>query len=177
MNQQMTQFMQMQMQFMQMMAVGGQQGGAMGARPMSYMPPQSVADMSSRQSFVGDTMFAMNSMMDPGPRPGMAPSMRSAARAGFVTLMIGLATGAAMIARGVVQVDAGHQQEAYDEVGFLKPVHAISLHGILVLQAVAWLLSLTPADEARRTRIVAIAIAGYGLAIAAALAYSLWLSP
>ncbi|KAH6685250.1 hypothetical protein F5X68DRAFT_222838 [Plectosphaerella plurivora] len=77
MNQQMQQFMQMQMQFMQMMAVGGQQGGAMGARPMSYMPPQSVADMSSRQSFVGDTMFAMNSMMDPSPRPGMAPSMRT----------------------------------------------------------------------------------------------------
>jgi hypothetical protein len=75
MTQQMQQFMQMQMQFMQMMAVGGQQG-APGARPMSYMPTPSIADMSSRQSFVGDTMFAMNSMMD-GPRPGMAPSMRT----------------------------------------------------------------------------------------------------
>jgi hypothetical protein len=110
------------------------------------------------------------------PNPGAASSMRLALRAGFVTLMIGLATGAAMIARGVVEVNAGDQQEAYNVVGFLKPVHAVSLHGVLVLPALAWLLSFIPGDENGRTRIVAIATAGYGLAIAAALAYSLWRS-
>jgi len=102
-----------------------------------------------------------------------APSMRLALRAGFVTLLIGLASGAAMIARGVVAVDGGDQQRAYEVVGFLKPVHGVSLHGVLVLPALAWLLSFTDWDEARRTRVVAVGVAGYGVAITAALVYSL----
>jgi hypothetical protein len=108
------------------------------------------------------------------PIPAVRASMRLALRAGFVTLIIGLLTGAAMIARGVIEVNTGHQQEAYKLVGFLKPVHGVSLHGVLVLPALAWLLSFTAWDEARRTRVVMIATAGYGLVIAAALAYSLW---
>jgi hypothetical protein len=105
--------------------------------------------------------------------PGLMPSMRLALRAGFVSLMIGLITGAAMIARGVILVDGGHQQQAYQALGFLKPVHGVSLHGVLVLPALALFLSVTDLGEARRTRIVAIAVAGYGVAIAMALAYSL----
>lgn len=105
--------------------------------------------------------------------PRVPPGMRLALRAGFITLMIGLATGAAMIARGVVDVDGGRQQEAYHDVGFLKPVHGVSLHGVLVLPALAWLLSFTGWDERRRTRAVAAAVACYGAAIAAALVYSL----
>jgi hypothetical protein len=105
--------------------------------------------------------------------PGIPASMRLGLRAGFVSLMIGLATGAAMIARGAAEVGAGHQQQAYHDLGFLKPVHGVSLNGVLVLPALAWLSSRTAWDEARRTRVVAIAAAGYGLAIAAALAYSL----
>jgi hypothetical protein len=99
--------------------------------------------------------------------------MRLALRAGFITLLVGLASGAAMIARGVTLVNTGHQQLAYQVGGFLKPVHGVSLHGVLVLPALAWLLSFTDWDEARRTRVVAMAVAGYGVAIAAALAYSL----
>ncbi|WP_329249404.1 hypothetical protein OG417_03080 [Actinoallomurus sp. NBC_01490] len=105
--------------------------------------------------------------------PGVPAGMRLGLRAGFVSLMIGLATGAAMIARGAAEVGAGHQQQAYHDLGFLKPVHGVSLHGVLVLPALAWLSSRTTWDESRRTRVVAIAVAGYGLAIAAALAYSL----
>jgi hypothetical protein len=106
-------------------------------------------------------------------RATAAPSMRLALRAGFVTLMIGLASGAAMIARGVAEVNGGHQQRAYEVVGFLKPLHGVSLHGVLVLPALAWLLSFTDWDEDRRTRAVALGVAGYGLAILLALAYSL----
>jgi len=105
--------------------------------------------------------------------PGPAPSLRLALRTGFATLFIGLASGAAMIARGVTAVNSGQQQLAYQVGGFLKPVHAVSLHGILVLPAIAWLLARTRWDEARRTRVVALAAVGYGLAIAVALVWSL----
>ncbi|GIE90152.1 hypothetical protein [Actinoplanes regularis] len=106
-------------------------------------------------------------------RARVAPSMRVALRAGFASLLIGLVSGAAMIARGVVEVNGGDQQRAYEVVGFLKPVHAMGLHGVLVLPALAWLLSFTRWDEARRTRAVVVAVAGYGAATIAALAYSL----
>jgi len=105
--------------------------------------------------------------------PDVAPSMRLALRAGFVTLLIGLASGAAMIARGVTLVNTGHQQLAYQLGGFLKPVHGVSLHGVLVLPALAWLLGRTGWSEARRTRVVALAGSGYGIAVAGALGYSL----
>ncbi len=105
--------------------------------------------------------------------PTASADMRLALRAGFATLVIGLASGAVMIARGVIDVNSGDQQQAYTDVGFLKPVHGMSLHGLLVLPALAWLMSLTGWDEARRTRVVALAAAAYGIAIAAALAYSL----
>jgi hypothetical protein len=105
--------------------------------------------------------------------PDLPPSMQLALRAGFATLLIGLASGAAMIARGVTLVNTGHQQQAYQAGGFLKPIHGVSLHGVLVLPALAWLLSLTNWTEARRTRVVAVVTAGYAVAIVAALAWSL----
>jgi hypothetical protein len=62
---------------------------------------------------------------------------------------------------------------AYQLGGFLKPVHAVSLHGVLVLPAVAWLLARSSWPEARRVRGVALATAAYAVAIAAALVPSL----
>jgi hypothetical protein len=103
----------------------------------------------------------------------LVPSTRLALRAGFVTMFVGLGSGAAMIARGVIEVNSGFQQLAYQVGGFLKPVHAVSLHGVLVLPALAWLLGRTGWSEQRRTRIVAAAAVGYGLAIVAALVWSL----
>lgn len=105
--------------------------------------------------------------------PRVPASMRLALRAGFASLVVGLLTGAAMIARGTVEVNAGQQQRAYHDMGFLKPVHAVGLHGVLVLPALAWLLSLTSWDEARRTRLTAAATTAYGLLILATLAYCL----
>jgi hypothetical protein len=105
--------------------------------------------------------------------PELPPSMNLALRAGFVTMLIGLASGAAMIARGVTLARSGHQDLAYHLGGFLKPVHGVSLHGVLVLPVLAWLLSRTRWSEERRTRIVAIGLAAYATAIAGALALSL----
>ena len=45
--------------------------------------------------------------------PDLSASMRLALRAGFVTMLIGLTSGVAMIARGVTLVNAGHQELAY----------------------------------------------------------------
>ena len=95
--------------------------------------------------------------------PALSPSMRLALRVGFLTLLFALAVGAAMIAEGMVTVFAGRQQEAYSVAGSLKPAHAVTMHGILVLPALAWLLSFTAWDEARRVRLVWLAVAGYAL--------------
>lgn len=105
--------------------------------------------------------------------PGVAPSTRLALRAGFTTLMVALLSGAIMIARGVALVRTGHQQEAYSAGGFLKPVHGLTLHGILVLPGLAWLLTFTGLPERRRVRVIAWATAAYAVAVAATIVYSL----
>jgi hypothetical protein len=114
--------------------------------------------------------FALNAFRH---QPDAAPSMRLALRAGFATMLVALLSGAVMIARGVVLTNTGHQQSAYHLGGFLKPVHGVSLHGVLVLPALAWVLSRLPGPEARRTRVTAWAVGAYTLAILAALAVSL----
>ncbi|MFI0452965.1 hypothetical protein [Actinomadura sp. 6N118] len=106
------------------------------------------------------------------PNVGVSGDMRLALRAGFVTLMIGLATGAAMIARGVIEANTGSQETAYAVTGFLKLAHGVSLHGVLVLPALAWLLAFIGWNEMRRLRAVRLATIAYGVAIAIALAYS-----
>jgi hypothetical protein len=105
--------------------------------------------------------------------PGQSASMRLALRTGFATMVIALASGAGMIARGVTLVNTGQQQLAYQLGGFLKPLHGVSLLGLLVLPAVAWLVTRTGWSEAARTRAVAVAAGGYGVAMVGALVISL----
>jgi hypothetical protein len=104
--------------------------------------------------------------------PGTAPSMRLALRAGFAALMVALASGAAMIVRGVAEAQTGHQQAAYHVAAALKPAHFVTMHAVLVLPALAWLLAFTGRTEARRVRAVALATAGYGVAAAAVVIVS-----
>jgi hypothetical protein len=107
-----------------------------------------------------------------GANPGVTDSTLLAVRAGFVTLLVALASGAIMIARGVVLVRTGHQQAAYAAGGFLKPVHAVTMHGILVLPGLAWLLARTGLPESRRVQMISWTIVAYGVAIAAVIAFS-----
>lgn len=104
--------------------------------------------------------------------PALSPSMGLALRVGFLTLLFALAVGAAMIAKGMVTVLGGQQQEAYSVAGSLKPAHAVTMHGILVLPALAWLLSFTDWDEARRVRLVWLAVVGYALLAGVVIAVS-----
>jgi hypothetical protein len=98
------------------------------------------------------------------------PSFRIGLRVGFVTMLISLAVGALMIARGVGLVIAGNAPQAYATGGVLKPSHAVTMHGILVLPVLAWLLSLTDWTEARRVRIVRLASLVYLLIVIVTIA-------
>lgn len=107
------------------------------------------------------------------PPEGVTPAMRAAVRAGFVALMFALAAGGAMIAKGMVLVRTGHQQAAYTAADALKPAHAVTMHAILVLPALAWLLSFTTWDQERQLKLVNRVTGAYALAAAVVIALSL----
>jgi len=98
--------------------------------------------------------------------------LRLAVRAGFAFLLIGLATGVLMIAKGTVLYRTGDHQRAFDTAGSWKPVHGVTLHAILVLPLIAEVGLLLGWSEHRRHRAVAI---GTALYVAATLA-AVWLS-
>ncbi len=106
-------------------------------------------------------------------RVDASPSMSLALRAGFLLLLAGLVSGAAMIAVGTVAMRTGPAEHAYDVTGFLKGFHGVTLHGVLVLPALAWLLSRIDVTERSRVRAVLAAIGCYGLAAVAVLAVNL----
>jgi hypothetical protein len=99
--------------------------------------------------------------------------MRRALRAGFGFLVIGLATGAAMIARGEVLIKTGHRADAYNTAGSLKWVHGVTLHAILVLPALAALMAARDRPPAQRLRAVTLATWIYAAATAGALVLTL----
>jgi hypothetical protein len=88
-------------------------------------------------------------------------SLQVAIRVGFVVLCAAMAVGAVMIAKGMMLVFAGHPERAYETGGALKPTHFITMHAILVLPALAWLLSFVDWTEAQRLRLVLVAAVGY----------------
>ncbi|WP_317445749.1 hypothetical protein [Streptomyces collinus] len=111
------------------------------------------------------TVFAVASFRH---RPAGPAGMPLAVRSGFAILLPALASGAAMIARGVVLTRTGHQEAAYHSTAPLKPLHGVSLHAVLVLPLLAWTLSRTSWSERTRWRIVATATGCYAAAVAGA---------
>jgi hypothetical protein len=103
------------------------------------------------------------------------PSMRLALRFGFVVLMAAMGLGAAMIAVGV-PLSRTDPQAAFDTAGFLKPAHAVTMHAILVIPGLAWLLTFTAWPERVRTRVVGLGAAGYllvaGVVVAESIAHT-----
>ena len=92
-------------------------------------------------------------------------SLLIAIRTGFVALLSAQIIGGLMIARGMTLVFRGNPQAAYATGGMLKATHAVTMHGILVLPALAWLLSFTNWSETRRVRVVVAATVGYLLVV------------
>ncbi|MET8471118.1 hypothetical protein ABZY90_35095 [Streptomyces sp. NPDC006422] len=114
------------------------------------------------------TSFAVASFRNPPSGPAGMPL---AVRTGFAVLLVALVSGAAMIARGVFLTRTGHQEAAYHSTAALKPLHGVSLHAVLVLPALAWLMSRTTWSERRRTHIMYVACGCYAAAV---LASALW---
>ncbi|MEV5981675.1 hypothetical protein [Streptomyces sp. NPDC052114] len=98
-------------------------------------------------------------------RPDGPAGMPLALRSGFAVLLVALASGAAMIARGVYLTRTGHQEDAYASTAPLKPLHGVSLHAVLVLPTLAWLLSRTSWSERTRGRVLTAAVGLYGVAV------------
>lgn len=93
-------------------------------------------------------------------------SMMLAVRAGLVILVAAMASGAAMIATGVVLTATDDHAAAYQVAGWLKPTHAATMHAVTVLPGLALLASCLDRDEAWRLRVVT---AGVWLYVAAAV--------
>jgi hypothetical protein len=108
------------------------------------------------------TVFAVASFRH---RPSGPAGMDLAVRSGFAILLVALVSGAAMIARGVVLTRTGHQEAAYHSTAPLKPLHGVSLHAVLVLPALAWLLSRTRWSDPLRRRLLYTAIGSYVAAV------------
>lgn len=97
---------------------------------------------------------------------------RLAIQAGFVALVGSQLIGGVMIGNGMRLVFGGDPQRAYATAGWLKPVHAALMHGILVLPLLAWLISRSEWDERTQSQAVWTGIALYGLVLAGAAAVS-----
>jgi hypothetical protein len=95
--------------------------------------------------------------------PTLPISLRIAIQIGFVALVGAVVVGAFMIAKGMVLLFAGDLQAAYATGGALKPTHAVTMHAILVLPALAWLLSFANWSEGSRVRVVLVAAVGYAV--------------
>ncbi len=93
--------------------------------------------------------------------PTIPLSLLIAIRIGFLTLFTSLMVGASMIAKGMMLVFGGHPQAAYATGGTLKPTHFVTMHAILVLPLLAWLVSFADWSERRRVSVVLLGAAGY----------------
>lgn len=87
-------------------------------------------------------------------------SLAFAVRAGLVLVLVSQAVGVQMIAQG---------GNTFGAEGALKVPHALTLHAIQVLPAVALLLSASETAERDRLRVVGLGAVGYVLLVAASM--------
>jgi hypothetical protein len=106
-------------------------------------------------------------------RAAMPPGLRLAIQAGLIALVGAQIVGALMIATGVRLVISGDPQTAYATGGWLKPVHAVLMHGILVLPMLAWLTTTAGRSESAQLGIVRAGVALYVLIAVGAVMLSL----
>jgi hypothetical protein len=100
-----------------------------------------------------------------------APSMAVAVRAGLLILLVAQGVGGWMIGHGVGPASDGATQglTTFGAAGVMKVPHAVAMHAIQVLPALAWLLSFAALPERRRLRLVWAATTGYAGLVAVSL--------
>jgi len=91
------------------------------------------------------------------------PSMPLAIRAGLLILLVAQAVGGWMIQHGVGPASDGQTVglTTFGTAGVMKVPHAVAIHAIHVLPALAWLLSFATLGERRRMGLVGMATLGY----------------
>jgi hypothetical protein len=91
------------------------------------------------------------------------PSMTLAIRAGLLILLVAQAVGGWMVQHGVGPASDGATigLTTFGAAGVMKVPHAVAIHAIQVLPALAWLLSFAAIAERRRVSLVGTAILGY----------------
>jgi hypothetical protein len=99
------------------------------------------------------------------------PSMALAIRAGLGILLVAQAVGGWMIQHGIGPADAGVTEglTTFGAAGVMKVPHAVAMHAIQLLPALAWLLSFADLEEPRRLGLVRVAAGGYGLLVVVSL--------
>jgi hypothetical protein len=92
-----------------------------------------------------------------------SPSMALAIRAGLLILLAAQVVGGWMIQHGLGLAEEGATDglTTFGAAGVMKVPHAVAIHGIQVLPALAWLLSFTALPEQRRVGLVRVAVLGY----------------
>jgi hypothetical protein len=101
-----------------------------------------------------------------------APSMAVAIRGGLVILLVAQGVGGWMIGHGVGPASDGVTQglTTVGAAGVMKVPHAVAMHAIQVLPALAWLAGFAALAERRRVGLVWAATAGYGALVAVSVA-------
>jgi hypothetical protein len=92
-----------------------------------------------------------------------SPSVAVAIRAGLVILLVAQAVGGWMIQHGLGPAEEGVTEglTTFGAAGVMKVPHAVAIHAIQVLPALAWLLSFAALSEQRRVGLVRVAALGY----------------
>ncbi|HSH23169.1 MAG TPA: hypothetical protein VK975_03820 [Acidimicrobiales bacterium] len=100
------------------------------------------------------------------------PSMALAIRAGLVLLLVGQVLGGAIIANGnaIDRLPTEAELAVFGAAGAMKVPHAVALHAIEVLPALAWVLGFASPGEGRRRFLVAVGAAGYAALVPASAA-------
>lgn len=99
------------------------------------------------------------------------PSMTFAIRAGLLILLVAQGVGGWMIGHGVGPANDGQTVglTTFGAAGVMKVPHAVAMHAIQVLPALAWLLSFARLPEWRRLALVQTATGGYVALVAVSL--------
>jgi hypothetical protein len=92
--------------------------------------------------------------------------MAVAIRWGLVELLVAQASGVWMLGHGLALLDADadpttQSMSTWGAAGSMKFAHAVPMHAIQVLGALAGLLSLSGRSQRRQTQLVALAVVGY----------------